>query len=88
MGIIFSVIIVSAIIFIVTDPFNLRPLLSEFKGINLDVDSITEKITEEMTQEKINCLRIAVGEKRAQEIMNGATPNANDLLKASSCFTK
>lgn len=88
LGIIFFILIIGAVIFVYTDPLDLKPLYLKLSDVNFNVEKAVEEFEKELTPEKINCFVEALGEKRAQEITQGATLAANDILKAKHCLTK
>lgn len=88
LGIIFFILIIGAVVFVITDPLDLKPLFSRLSAVNFDVGKAVEKFEKELTPEKINCLVSALGQKRAQEIIKGATLEVSDILKAKNCLVK
>jgi hypothetical protein len=88
LGIIFFILTIGAVIFITVDPFDLKPLYFRFGAFNFNIEKAAEEFEKELTPEKINCFVEALGEKRAQEIAQGATLQAGDILKAKHCLTK
>ena len=64
-----------------------HPLLSEDQEILLESMGIeTSTLPTEVSQEQMDCGVEALGQERADEIINGATPNLSDLVKAQHCF--
>ena len=90
LGIIFLILIISAIIFIVVDPFNLKSLfnITNFSAKNFSVEKISDNIASNLTPEKIDCFVKVLGEKRTQEIMAGSPVGPSDIFKAKDCLAK
>lgn len=53
-----------------------------------DYDNSTTDTTDysDISVEQLDCAIAALGEERANEIMNGATPTTDDYIAISSCF--
>lgn len=71
----------------VIDNVDKNPLLDEqqeaqLESLGVDPATLPTQITPAMEQ----CLLDAVGNARAQEIVNGATPNTADFFKARHCL--
>ncbi len=88
LGIIFFILIISAAIFVAVDPFELKPLFLKLSTANFDIGKAAEEFEKELTPDKINCFIEALGEKRAQQIAEGATLGAGDILNAKHCLVK
>lgn len=85
LGVIFFILIIATVLFVIYDPFNLKPLaqnLFELKNGNINVKDIN------LQNIKIDCLTNALGQKRTQEIINGSLPSTADILKAKDCLSK
>ena len=64
-----------------------HPLLSEDQEQMLENIGINPQVVPtEITPEMEDCARGALGDERVDAIIQGATPNTMDLLKAQSCF--
>jgi hypothetical protein len=64
-----------------------HPLLSESQEQMLESIGINPQVVPtEITPAMEDCARDALGNERVDQIIQGAAPNAVDLLKAQSCF--
>jgi hypothetical protein len=88
LGIFFFILIIGLVAFVVVDPLDLKPLFFRLSNVNFNIEKAVVEFEKEVTPEKINCFVGALGEKRAQEIVGGATLEAGDILKAKHCLTK
>ena len=97
--IIILVLIIGLIIIFAFNPFNLRTKIIS-RAINTYLQSTMEsyqpldssvdvsKLPTEITPAMQDCAVEKLGEARAQELINGATPGPMDILRAKDCLSK
>ncbi len=100
LGVIFFIIIIGFSYLWIADPFDIKKFISSEDSflsvaknissgnnnwkIMADIDAVD--LPSEISPEMERCFIQKLGEQRVEEIKTGSEINANDYLKANSCF--